>query len=123
MPMRKFHYQKLPDGSGCLSCQTPPTDWGFQSDHLFIWYHNGDAQWVQNEREHMHTQADEAFIVLQGTLTVRVNGEYVKVGPREFCCFPAGMFHAVVEASPNVETIILKAPMMQDKIYREQANQ
>jgi RimJ/RimL family protein N-acetyltransferase len=55
--------------------------------------------------------------VLRGALTVDVEGQRVRVGPREFCCFPAGVFHAVVEVEPPVETLMIRAPSVDDKVY------
>ncbi len=44
---------------------------------------------------HAHYESDEAFIVFEGSLIVEVEGERFTVGPREFCCFPQGVYHSV----------------------------
>jgi mannose-6-phosphate isomerase-like protein (cupin superfamily) len=82
--MPQFHHYKLPDFSTLLSGRFPPDDVGFQSERLWIWYHNSDTGWVE-PIPHMHQASDECFIVLQGGLLVEVEGEQYSIGPREAC--------------------------------------
>lgn len=118
--MRPFHHRKLPGYSTLLSGPAPRDDIGFVSSQLQIWYNNTDRSWVgQGEVPHKHLQCDECFIVLSGTLIVEVEGERFAVGPREFCCFPAGVYHAVIEVQPPVETLMIRAPSVADKVYKE----
>jgi len=65
----------------------------------------------------MHAQSDECFIVLNGSLLVEVEGERVVVGPREFCCFPSGVYHAIIEVETPAETLMIRAPSVNDKVY------
>ena len=117
--MTKFHHRKLPNYSTLLSGRIPKDDNGFQSDNLQIWYNNTDVSWVGNgEIPHMHTECDECFIVLKGVLVVDVEGEQFEVGPQEFCCFPRGVFHAVVAVYPPVETLMIRNPSIDDKVYQ-----
>ena len=119
--MKKFHHRKLPERSTLLSGRVPPDDTGFPSHHLQIWYNNTDKNWVgRGETPHKHLQSDECFIVLSGTLIVDVEGETFFIGPREFCCFPAGVYHAVLEVHPPVETFMIRAPSVEDKVYQNQ---
>ena len=119
--MRQFHHKKIPDYSTLLSGQIPPTDLGFKSEQLQIWYNNTGKSWVGNgEIPHRHLQSDECFIVLSGTLIVEVEGKQFSIGPREFCCFPAGLYHAVIEVHPPVETLMIRAPSIDDKVYLDQ---
>ena len=125
--MANFHHRKLPDFNSnpdiptqpvILSGHTPPTDLGFQSDDLQIIYNFKNHNWVgDGERPHYHTDSDECFLVLQGQLTVEVEGEQFTIGPREFCCFPKGVFHAVSRVHPPIEVLVIRAPSIQDKIY------
>jgi mannose-6-phosphate isomerase-like protein (cupin superfamily) len=55
--------------------------------------------------------------VLKGTLTVDVEGERVTIGPSEFCCFPTGVFHAVVDVQTPAETLMIRAPSIDDKVF------
>lgn len=115
----RFHHRKLPDYSTLLSGHTPPDDIGFQSSRLQIWYNFTAASWVgDGEKPHKHLDSDECFIVLRGKLVVEVAGRRFTVGPREFCCFPAGLYHAVVEVHPPVETFMIRAPSIADKVYQ-----
>jgi len=122
-PVAQFHHHKLPDYSTLLSGHTPPDELGFQSERLQIWYNNTDQSWVgDGELPHKHLQSDECFIVLRGTLVVEVNGERFSIGPREFCCFPVGQYHSVVQVHPPVETLMIRAPSTRDKVYRDQCD-
>ena len=115
-----FHHYKLPKFSTLLSGAAPRNEIGFQSSHLQIWYNNRDESWVgDGEQPHKHLQSDECFIVLVGELEVEVNGKRFTIGPREFCCFPAGQYHAIVAVHPPVETLMIRAPSVDDKTYLE----
>jgi len=118
--MPQFHQRKLPDFSTLLCGRTPPNGVGFESEKLWVWYNNTDKDWWSvGETPHMHTVADECFIVLRGTLVVEVSGERFEVGEREFCCFPAGTYHAIVDIRPPVEMFAIKSPSVKDKVYQE----
>jgi mannose-6-phosphate isomerase-like protein (cupin superfamily) len=114
--MQRFHHRKLPDHSALLSGREPPDDAGFASNQLQIWYNNTDRAWADPE-PHAHLTSDECFIVLRGALVVEVEGERVRIGSRELCCFPAGVYHAVVEVFPPIETLMIRAPSIADKVY------
>jgi mannose-6-phosphate isomerase-like protein (cupin superfamily) len=111
-----FHHRKLPDHSTLLSGNTPPDDTGFQSEKLQIWYNNTHKGWA-DPMPHVHQESDECFIILQGTIVVEVEGEQFTVGPREFCCFPQGVYHSVIQVFPPVESLMIRAPSVNDKLY------
>src|SRR4051812_41795863 len=108
-PMPGFHHRPLPGYSTLLSGRTPPDKVGFRSERLQVWFNHSDRAWA-DPMPHAHLESDECFIVLEGSLIVEVEGERVTVGPREFCCFAAGVSHAVVEVHPPVETLMIRAP-------------
>ena len=115
---RKFHHAKLPDYSTLLSGHTPPNEVGFQSDALQIWYNNTDQTWIDTpEPPHCHEESDEIFLVLKGARHVEVNGQMYCIGEREFCCFPAGQWHSVVGVELPAETLMIRAPSINDKVY------
>jgi len=116
-----IHHRKLPDYSTLLSGRLPPDDVGFKSSQLQIWYNNTNESWVADgERPHFHTSSDEYFIVLRGAIEVEVEGIRTVIKEREFCCFPVGVFHAVTKVFPPVETLMLRAPSIEDKIYHQE---
>ncbi len=100
-----------------LSGHTPPDEVGFRSQRLQIFYNYTETPWCDAEL-HKHLESDECFIVLKGSLEVDVEGVRHVIGEREFCCFPAGIYHAVVKVHPPVETLMIRAPSVQDKVYR-----
>jgi mannose-6-phosphate isomerase-like protein (cupin superfamily) len=117
---RKFHHAKLPNYSTLLSGRTPPDEVGFPSGILQIWYNNTGKTWVETpEPPHYHKESDEIFIVLKGALHVEVNGEVHRIGPREFCCFPSGQWHSIVRVEVPVETLMVRSPSVDDKVYKE----
>lgn len=115
--MPGFHHRKLPDHSTLLAGQRPPDEVGFQSGRLQIWYNHTTESWSDGEL-HAHQESDECFIVLRGSLLVEVEGQRVVVGAGEFCCFPAGVYHQVVNVYPPVESLMIRAPSVSDKVYR-----
>jgi len=118
---REFHHSKLPHHSTLLSGRSPRDEVGFQSDLLQIWYNNTNKNWVETpEVPHYHKKSDEIFIVLQGALHVEVDGHVHRIGPREFCCFPAGQWHAVVRVELHAETLMIRSPSVDDKVYKNQ---
>lgn len=82
-----------------------------------IWYNNTDHSWA-DKLPHMHTESDECFIVLHGTLVIEVEGEKLTIGPREFCCFPRGLYHAIVDVHTPAEMLMIRAPLVKDKVYK-----
>ncbi len=114
--MVRWHHRTLPDHSTLLSGRVPPDETGFHSDRLQIWYNNTDQAWV-DPGPHLHHDSDECFIMLRGSIVVEVEGERHTVGPREFCCFPRGVAHWVVAAHPPLESLMIRAPSVDDKEY------
>ena len=115
--MLSFHHHRLPDSSTLLAGRQPPSEVGFASGQLQIWYNNTEQTW-SDPAPHAHLSSDECFIVLRGSLLVEVEGERLLIGPREFCCFPRGVYHTIVQVFPPVESFMIRAPSIDDKIYR-----
>jgi mannose-6-phosphate isomerase-like protein (cupin superfamily) len=118
--MRSFHHSKLPSYSALLSGRLPTDVVSFQSDGLQVWYNHTHKTWVDvPETPHFHKASDEIFLVLNGALHVEVDGQVHRIGPREFCCFPAGQWHGIVFVEVPIETLMIRAPSMDDKMYKE----
>ena len=121
--MTGCHHRRLPDHSTLLAGRQPPDEVGFRSERLQIWYNHQDESWIdRGEPPHKHELSDKCFVVLRGTLVVDANGDRFAVGPREFCCFPAGLYHAIVEVRPPVETLMIRVPSVEDKVYLSEEN-
>ena len=115
--MARFHHRKLPNFSALLAGPTPPNDFAFLSNLLQINYFNTKEAW-NDLLPHAHSQSDECFLVLQGTIVIEVEGECVTIGPREFCGFQRGTYHQVVEVHPPIECFVLKnSSPSYDKTY------
>lgn len=116
--MTSYHHAELPDHSALLSGRSPRDEGGFQSSQLQILYRNTDEPW-SDPASHMHRDSDECFIVLNGSIVVEVEGHVFTVGPREYCCFPRGVYHALIDSQPPVEALIIRAPSVDDKVYQD----
>ncbi|MGL4608468.1 MAG: cupin domain-containing protein [Trueperaceae bacterium] len=115
--MAKLHHQKLPAFTTILVGHTPPNEIGFKSDKLQILYNNTTTPW-QDDGLHAHTESDECFIVLKGALIVQLEDERIRIEAGEFCCFPIGLYHAVVKVEVPAETLMIRSPSVNDKVYK-----
>jgi quercetin dioxygenase-like cupin family protein len=59
---------------------------------------------------HMHPAADETFCVLEGELTVHVDGAEHVVGPGGMASVPRGMPHAVLVTSETARVLTFVTP-------------
>lgn len=114
--MPRFHHRPLPARSALLAGSQPPDDKAFASERLQIWFNRTAEAW-RDPAPHYHTASDEIFIVLTGAIIVEVDGERVRVGADELCAFPAGVVHSVVEVELPVESFMIRAPSVADKVY------
>lgn len=114
--MTRVHHRKLPGYSTLLSGHSPPDEIGFPSGRLQIWYNNTLDGWA-DPQPHAHRESDECFVVLRGTIVVEVGGERVTINAGEFCCFPRGVVHAVIEVQTPVESLMIRAPSVADKVF------
>jgi mannose-6-phosphate isomerase-like protein (cupin superfamily) len=83
---------------------------------LQVWFNDRTDGWA-DPGPHFHTQSDEMFVVLEGALVVEVDGGEIRVGPGEFCCFPAGLLHQILSIEPPLRTLMIRAPSVDDKVY------
>jgi mannose-6-phosphate isomerase-like protein (cupin superfamily) len=62
---------------------------------------------------HRHTNCSEAYFVLDGTVTVNVDGEDLDVGPEGFVLVPRGTAHTFGNGSSDgVRLLVIHAPAM-----------
>jgi len=88
------------------------------SERLQIWYNNTDESWIDGaETPHKHLNSDECFIIIEGSIVVDVEGDHFTINAGEFCCFPAGIYHNILEIHPPVESLIIRSPSIDDKEY------
>lgn len=111
-----FFLHPLPDGDALLAGRAPRDALGVRTEHFQILYRNTDAPWSDPD-EHLHSESDECFLVLQGTLVIEVEGECQEVGPRAVCFFGRGTRHRLRETRGHVECLIIRAPSLEDKVY------
>lgn len=117
--MREFLHRRLPASSALLAGSEPPDALAFRSDQLQIWFNRTDETW-RDPAPHFHKESDEIFIVLKGAIIVEVEGERLRIEADELCAFPAGVLHSVVAVEPPIESLMIRAPSIQDKVYPDQ---
>ncbi len=100
-----------------LSGPNPPDSLGFQSDRIQILWNNSDQPWADAD-QHLHTDSDEVYLVLKGAMVLEVEDERVTVSAGEVCFVPAGTFHALVTVETPIQSLVIRSPASQDKVYR-----
>ncbi len=116
--MSGFHLRDLPAASGFLAGRGPVAPGtGVETTQLQVYWRRSDDV-RPDERSHAHARCDELFVVLTGAIVVEVEGAEHVVGPRQFCHFPVGLFHRIVRVVPPLEALVVRAPSVDDKIYR-----
>lgn len=108
----------IPQASAFLAGRGPvDPSVGIVTETLQVYYRTSDDLRV-DERSHAHQRCDEMFIVLSGSLVIETDGGRERVGPRQFCHFPAGQFHQIVAVEAPIEVLAIRAPSVDDKMYR-----
>ena len=101
-----------------LSGPNPPDHLGFQSDRIQILWNNSDQSW-SDPGQHLHTNSDEVYLVLEGAIVFEVEDERFTIAAGEICLVPAGTFHAIVAVETPIKSLVIRAPASQDKVYRD----
>ncbi len=114
--MTLFLHRQLPTYSTLLCGRAPRVEYGFRSERLQIWYNHSENSW-KDAGPHYHTASDEVFIMLKGRIVVEAEGKRHTLNAREYCGFPAGLAHSVLDAHPPFESLMVRAPSIEDKIH------
>jgi GNAT superfamily N-acetyltransferase len=116
-PTVTFHHYPLPPCSTLLAGRLPRDEYGFRSSTLQVWYNHTNLNWAgAGEPLHFHSRSDKCFIVLRGRLEVRLEDATHTIDAGEYCCFPAGQLHAIAAIHLPVQTLMLRAPSVDDKV-------
>lgn len=59
---------------------------------------------------HLHHNEDETFYVLEGEVSVFVDGERIDLGPGDYACVPRGVPHAYVVRSAVARQLVTFSP-------------
>lgn len=92
------------------------------STQIQIKYHNSKLTGPLRKKETYHKHIgsiEEYYLVLDGTLTLCVEGEYYEVQNRELLAVPPNKCHKVVSLSDDVEYITFRAPYSGDMTKQE----
>ncbi|MGN6484585.1 MAG: cupin domain-containing protein [Thermomicrobiales bacterium] len=114
MPYRTI---SIPDHFAVLSGPDPPDDMGFRSNHLQILCNSRSTPW-SDPGMHAHTLGDEAYLVLEGAITLLIGETQVTVGPGEICLVSAGTFHAMIDVTTPYRGFVIRGPATDDKVSR-----
>jgi hypothetical protein len=92
--------RKLPQEFAGLAGPNRLDETGYRSERLQLLWNDSDHTWVDHG-QHWHTESDEIFIVLKGSIEVGVGEEHITIGAGEMCVFPTGVAHAMTIAFSN----------------------
>lgn len=98
-----YRKRSIPDSFAVLSGPRPPDELTFKSDQLQILCNSRNTTW-RDPGMHQHAVGDEAYMVLEGVITLMIEDEQVTVGP---------------EVTPPYRGFVIRAPAIEDKISRE----
>ncbi|MFQ6074508.1 MAG: cupin domain-containing protein [Candidatus Bathyarchaeia archaeon] len=85
------------------------------SERIQIGFNQSDEPWV-DDAPHLHTDSEEWYIVLRGSLKIRVGGQVVSVGPREVLGVKANTPHRIIGGEGPIEEFSVRTPSIQDKV-------
>jgi len=98
-----------------LLCGSQPTaDYSFQSDDLQIIYNRATEPW-SDAAEHIHTASDEVYIVLEGAMTLSVEGKVIRVKPSEYLIVPRKERHQLLDVEVPHTSFVIRGPSIRDK--------
>lgn len=116
--MNSYLKRDIADDFAALSGPHPPDELCFRSNLLQILCNSSDTPWI-DPSPHLHSGSDEAYIVLNGMISLDIEGELVTVSAGEVCFVPTGVFHAVISVETPYRGFVVRAPALQDKVYRD----
>lgn len=106
----------IPSHIEILSGSYPPNDNCFRSDHLQILCNSSDTPWT-DDGLHAHLESDEAYLVLEGEITLAIEEDTTIVSAGEICFVPKGVSHAVTNVRVPYRGFVIRAPSVEDKMY------
>jgi quercetin dioxygenase-like cupin family protein len=68
---------------------------------------------------HVHSKEDEAFYVIDGSITVRCGEETLEAGPGSFVFLPRGIPHAREASSSEATVLLISVPAGFDEFMHE----
>jgi quercetin dioxygenase-like cupin family protein len=68
---------------------------------------------------HVHSNEDEAFYVVEGTITVTVGDEHYEAGPRSFVFLPRGIPHSWDVVGERARVLMITVPAMLEEFLSE----
>jgi mannose-6-phosphate isomerase-like protein (cupin superfamily) len=94
----------------------------FPSRHLLLAYLDfptheaANAEQGTRHRLHLHEQSWEHYVVLEGSKTLLVDGQLVKLEPGELLQVPPGVPHTVYRRQAPYKGFTFRVPVLDDKI-------
>lgn len=89
-------------------------NFGSAHSHLALGHTALIEPW-QDAQLHVHRQADEAYLLLQGQLFIAISDFIVSLRPYELVLVRAGTSHAIIGGRGKIEHIGIRAPAVEDK--------
>jgi mannose-6-phosphate isomerase-like protein (cupin superfamily) len=94
-----------------------PKDSPFHSEQIQIAYvKNIPKDILTKEPEHYHTShIEEFYLVLKGTLEVKVENDIMTIKPTQILAIPPGTRHKIVNHSQQLQYFTIRAPISTEK--------
>ena len=78
------------------------------SKYLDIGFNRQSIGW-RDEKPHFHSQSDEFFIVLRGSIDLLIHKRIVSVEAGHLLGIRAGLSHQVIKVTPPIENFLIKS--------------
>jgi mannose-6-phosphate isomerase-like protein (cupin superfamily) len=94
-----------------------PEDSPFYSEQIQIAYVKNIKRGIlDKEPDHYHTSPiEEFYLVLKGSLEVRVKNEVITVKPMQILAIPPGARHKIINHSQSLQYFTIRAPVSTEK--------
>lgn len=90
----------------------------FYSEQIQIAYvNNPEREWfLRMQKEHWHTPPiEEYFLVLQGTLKVKVEDTVIVLKPKQLLAVPPNKSHTIIDYSPPLQYFLIRSPISSEE--------
>lgn len=93
-----------------------PPNSPFFSEHVEIAIGERNGQ-SQPGHIHFHKQAKELYLLIAGSLTIRIQDEYITLSPMQMIVIPPLISHAIFKTTDNTKFVTIKSPSIpNDKV-------
>ena len=97
-----------------VSGPNPPTLDGFRSARLQVLHWRDDHE-LSDPGPDLHESSDEVYVVLEGSIDVRVEDDTIRISSDEVLVVGAGVVHSLVAVQHPARGLSIRGPSIGDK--------